>query len=34
MLKRARTVKPKPKPKKPKRFTMEWLDKIDELYRD
>ena len=32
MLRRARSVKPKPKAKGPKPFTMEWLDKIDELY--
>ena len=32
MLRRARSVKPKPKPAAPKRFTFEWLTKIDELY--
>ena len=32
MLKRARTIKPKEKPKKAKPFTLEWLDKLDELY--
>ena len=32
MLRRARSVKPKPKPMAPKRFTFEWLTKIDELY--
>jgi hypothetical protein len=32
MLRRARSIKPKPKRKGPKPFTMEWLDQIDELY--
>jgi hypothetical protein len=32
MLRRARSIKPKPKDRGPKPFTMEWLDKIDELY--
>ena len=32
MLRRARTVKPKPKKKGPKPFTLEWLDQIDDMY--
>jgi hypothetical protein len=32
MLRRARSIKPKPKNKGPDRFTFEWLTKIDELY--
>ena len=32
MLKRAKSTKPQAKPKKPKPFTLEWLDKLDDLY--
>ena len=34
LMKRAKSVKPKPKAKKPDRFTMEWLDNLDTLYED
>jgi hypothetical protein len=33
-MKRAKSVKPKPKAKTPERFTMEWLDNLDTLYED
>jgi len=34
MHKRAKSKKPSPKKKDPNPFTLEWLDKIEELYED
>jgi len=34
MMRRAKTVKPKPKKKLPSKYTLEWLDNLDVLYED
>jgi hypothetical protein len=34
MMRRAKTVKPKPKKKPPAKFTLEWLDNLDVIYED
>ena len=34
LMRRAKSIKPKPKKKAPDKFTLEWLDNLDKLYED